>query len=91
MSTTCLTIYDLLRITYTYEAQALQAQSPRKRSDSACSVSRSLPCGKHEVGYRLMIRQTPETCSLMPTLTEPTGFATLETDFTQRYSRPGKR
>jgi hypothetical protein len=38
MSTTCLTIHDLLRITYTYEAQALQAQA-RKRSDSACFVS----------------------------------------------------
>lgn len=40
MSTTCLTIHDLLRITYTYEAQALEAQATmRKRSDSACSVS----------------------------------------------------
>jgi hypothetical protein len=37
MSTTHLTIHDLLRITYTYEAQALQAQA-RKRSDSACFV-----------------------------------------------------
>ncbi|KAF1916813.1 hypothetical protein BDU57DRAFT_450073 [Ampelomyces quisqualis] len=35
MSTTCLTIHDLLRITYAYEAQALQALA-RKRSDSAC-------------------------------------------------------
>ncbi|KAH7392731.1 hypothetical protein BKA66DRAFT_568051 [Pyrenochaeta sp. MPI-SDFR-AT-0127] len=37
MSTHCLTIYDLLRITYTYEAQALEAQV-RSRSDSICST-----------------------------------------------------
>jgi hypothetical protein len=37
MSTTCLSVYDLLRITYTYEAQAMQSQT-RKRADSACSV-----------------------------------------------------
>ncbi|EAT85197.1 hypothetical protein HBI56_073940 [Parastagonospora nodorum] len=67
MSTTCLTIHDLLRITYTYEAQALQAQA-RKRSDSACF--------------------TPETCShLSPPPSPSPGFATLETDFTHRYSR----
>lgn len=41
MSTTHLTIHDLLRITYTYEMRALEAQArmqPRPRSDSACSV-----------------------------------------------------
>jgi hypothetical protein len=37
MSTTYLSIYDLLRITYTYEAQAFHAQA-RPRKDSACSV-----------------------------------------------------
>ncbi|OAL50079.1 hypothetical protein IQ07DRAFT_587758 [Pyrenochaeta sp. DS3sAY3a] len=37
MSTTCLTIYDLLRITYTYETQALE-QEARSRSNSFCST-----------------------------------------------------
>lgn len=39
MSTTRLTIYDLLRITYTYEGQALE-QAARIRRDSVCSVCR---------------------------------------------------
>jgi hypothetical protein len=44
MSTTRLTIYDLLRITYTYESQALLAGAPPRRSSSSsissiCSVS----------------------------------------------------
>jgi hypothetical protein len=44
MSTTHLTIHDLLRITYTYEAQAWQAQPQmrKKRSDSACFVRYTL-------------------------------------------------
>ncbi|KAF2027493.1 hypothetical protein EK21DRAFT_114714 [Setomelanomma holmii] len=68
MSTTCLTIHDLLRITYTYEAQALEAQA-RERSHSVCS--------------------TPEEClHLTPPPPSPAPhFATLETDFTHRYSR----
>ncbi|KAF3043901.1 hypothetical protein E8E11_008303 [Didymella keratinophila] len=37
MSTTRLTIYDLLRITYTYEGQALE-QASRIRRDSVCST-----------------------------------------------------
>ncbi|KAH7090516.1 hypothetical protein FB567DRAFT_293654 [Paraphoma chrysanthemicola] len=74
MSTVCLTIHDLLRITYTYEAQALEAQAQaRKRSDSVCS--------------------TPEECQHLSSLSSspPAHFATLETDFTQRYSRSGSR
>lgn len=37
MSTTHLTIYDLLRITYTYENKALR-EAERIRRDSVCSV-----------------------------------------------------
>ena len=38
MSTTHLTVYDLLRITYTYENKALR-DAERMRRDSVCSVS----------------------------------------------------
>jgi len=38
MSTTRLTVYDLLRITYTYEGKALE-EAARVRRDSVCSVS----------------------------------------------------
>lgn len=37
MSTTRLTVYDLLRITYTYEGRAME-EAARSRSDSICSV-----------------------------------------------------
>ncbi len=37
MSTTRLTVYDLLRITYTYEGKALE-EAARIRRDSVCSV-----------------------------------------------------
>ncbi|KAH8730633.1 hypothetical protein GQ44DRAFT_606589 [Phaeosphaeriaceae sp. PMI808] len=75
MSTICLTIYDLLRITHTYEAQAFEAQAleaqARKRSDSVCS--------------------TPEECSQLSPPSSPSPvFSTLETDFTHHFSRPGK-
>lgn len=40
MSTTHLTIYDLLRITYTYEGKALE-QAARIRRDSVCSTPES--------------------------------------------------
>ncbi|KAF1358975.1 hypothetical protein EJ07DRAFT_122407 [Lizonia empirigonia] len=37
MSTTRMTVYDLLRITYTYEGRAME-EAARSRSDSICSV-----------------------------------------------------
>ncbi|KAF3008746.1 hypothetical protein E8E13_010050 [Curvularia kusanoi] len=40
MSTTRITVYDLLRITYTYEAKAL-AEAARVRRDSVCSTPES--------------------------------------------------
>ncbi|KAJ8116329.1 hypothetical protein OPT61_g2233 [Boeremia exigua] len=40
MSTTRLTIYDLLRITYTYEGKA-QEEAARIRRDSVCSTPES--------------------------------------------------
>ncbi|OSS50247.1 hypothetical protein B5807_05158 [Epicoccum nigrum] len=40
MSTTHLTIYDLLRITYTYENKALR-DAERMRRDSVCSTPES--------------------------------------------------
>ncbi|KZM19179.1 uncharacterized protein EKO05_0006405 [Ascochyta rabiei] len=36
MSTIRLTVYDLLRITYTYEGRAME-EAARSRSDSVCS------------------------------------------------------
>ncbi|KAF1851814.1 uncharacterized protein K460DRAFT_273514 [Cucurbitaria berberidis CBS 394.84] len=71
MSTTCLTIHDLLRITYTYETQALEAEA-RSRSSSLCS--------------------TPDTCSHLSGPASPSAtFANLETDFTHKYCRKGRR
>ncbi|KAF2829673.1 hypothetical protein CC86DRAFT_464194 [Ophiobolus disseminans] len=73
MSTTLLSMHDLLRITYTYEARALEEQAKsRKRSDSACAM--------------------PEQCSNLPSsrslsTSSTHDFASLETDFTFRYSR----
>ncbi|KAJ4994356.1 hypothetical protein SVAN01_00185 [Stagonosporopsis vannaccii] len=40
MSTTCLTVYDLLRITYAYEGKALE-EAARIRRDSVCSTPES--------------------------------------------------
>lgn len=42
MSTHHLTIYDLLRITYTYEVRAMEAEA-KGRSLSVCSVSLFFP------------------------------------------------
>lgn len=72
MSTTHLTIHDLLRITYTYEMQAVEMQAGlqeqqqqqqfRPRSDSACSVSLYLQlplpsCSRHEEPSTISIRR----------------------------------
>ncbi|EOA91011.1 uncharacterized protein SETTUDRAFT_158491 [Exserohilum turcica Et28A] len=75
MSTTYLSIHDLLRITYTYEMQAVEAQArvqqeqPRPRSDSACSM--------------------PEICAHLsppsPTLSSFANAQELETDFTHLF------
>ncbi|KAF1962758.1 hypothetical protein CC80DRAFT_399206 [Byssothecium circinans] len=76
MSTTYLSIYDLLRITYTYESQAAieeaQARSQnRKRADSATSIC-----------------STPGLCRHVSTeMTSSTNYAALETDFTDIYAR----
>jgi hypothetical protein len=61
MSTYNLTIHDLLRITYTYEAQALEAQArtqqtQRPRSDSACSVRFSFFVSLRKTGVLMTSR-----------------------------------
>jgi hypothetical protein len=95
MSTYNLTIHDLLRITYTYEAQAFEAQArtqTRPRRDSACSVS--VPSFKHPLEKVLSANmpQMPETCShpSPPTPSSPQ-HEMLETDFTQLYCQKGRR
>lgn len=90
MSTTYMTVYDLLRITYTYEARALEqgrSESPthpqtfRPRADSSMSIC-----------------EDPETCQHLPFAstahdlsTSGNAFAALETDFTAQYARRGSR
>jgi hypothetical protein len=85
MSTTRLTIYDLLRITYTYESQALEAEA-RSRSNSMCSVS-SLQSRSFLCMTGADFCKTPETCSMLSTSppAPPSVAEALETDFTQRY------
>lgn len=95
MSTTYITVHDLLRITYTYEAQAIEAHAEaRSRSSSqasVCSVSapplhlRSLDTGSN-------LTQTPDLCSSnssspVPASNRNLDFATLETDFTPMFAR----
>ncbi|CAE7024125.1 hypothetical protein PTT_15585 [Pyrenophora teres f. teres 0-1] len=85
MSTTYLSIHDLLRITYTYEMQAAEAEAnmqlpqARLRSDSACSM--------------------PEICAHLDPLPPHPHMATststahdgfFETDFTEMYCRKGR-
>jgi hypothetical protein len=84
MSTTHLTIYDLLRITYTYENKALR-DAERMRRDSVCSVSfldRDTMQGRNTDSV-----QTPESCLKLAPPSPGGNFSGLETDFTQRYSR----
>ncbi|KAH7561953.1 hypothetical protein BM1_03057 [Bipolaris maydis] len=84
MSTIHLTIHDLLRITYTYEMQAIESQAQsqqytqRPRSDSACSK-----------------RQMPEICAHLspPSPRLSSAYSTLEeleTDFTSSFSQKKK-
>ncbi|EUC38992.1 hypothetical protein COCCADRAFT_32036 [Bipolaris zeicola 26-R-13] len=81
MSTTHLTIHDLLRITYTYEMQAIEAQAQsqqylqRPRSDSACSMP--------EICAHLS-PPSPRLSSAYSNLEE------LETDFTSAFSQKKK-
>ncbi|USP81167.1 hypothetical protein yc1106_08441 [Curvularia clavata] len=81
MSTTYLSIHDLLRITYTYEMQAVETQAQsqehllRPRSDSACSM--------------------PEICAHLspPSPMLSSALANreeLETDFTDLFSQKKK-
>ncbi|KAF2639357.1 hypothetical protein P280DRAFT_454656 [Massarina eburnea CBS 473.64] len=75
MSTTYLSIYDLLRITYTYESQAaMEAYESVQKPDP---LSRSDCC-----------MQTPELClnASRPT-PSATKYAALETDFTDLYAQ----
>ena len=84
MSTTHLTIYDLLRITYTYENKALR-DAERMRRDSVCSVSfLDRDATQRRCTDSL---QTPESCLKMAPSSPVGNFNGLETDFTQRYSR----
>ncbi|RAR08307.1 hypothetical protein DDE82_002287 [Stemphylium lycopersici] len=86
MSTTHLTIHDLLRITYTYEMQAVEAQARmheqqqqqqfRHRSDSACSMP------------EICAHLSPPSPTLSPT---EQSIEELETDFTQLFSRKNGR
>ncbi|KAG9185275.1 hypothetical protein G6011_07819 [Alternaria panax] len=75
MSTTHLTIHDLLRITYTYEMRALEAQArmqTRPRADSACSMPETC-------------------AHLSPPTPSSPEHAILETDFTETYCRKTRR
>lgn len=87
MSTTRLSIYDLLRITYTYECQALE-QAARIRRDSSCSVRRLHVYPSKAV---LTIPQTPESCSHISPPSPSGNFSGLETDFTQQFCRKSSR
>lgn len=95
MSTTHLTIHDLLRITYTYEMRALEAQAhmqPRPRSDSACSVGLLKFMDEGRRMAKTNNVQMPETCAhLSPPTPSSPEHAILETDFTEKYCRKSRR
>ncbi|KAF2737553.1 hypothetical protein EJ04DRAFT_103121 [Polyplosphaeria fusca] len=71
MSTTYLSIHDLLRVTYFYEAQSAEAES-RSRSNSEASVCSNSSVCRH-----------PASAT---TLGNSGRFASLETDFTPLYA-----
>ena len=98
MSTTYLSIHDLLRITYTYEMQAMETQAQaqhqlRSRSDSACSVSyRPIRLLRHDREAHVLTdkSQMPEICAHLspPSPRLSSAFANLEdleTDFTNSF------
>ncbi|KAF2017288.1 hypothetical protein BU24DRAFT_147569 [Aaosphaeria arxii CBS 175.79] len=78
MSTTYMTIHDLLRITHTYEARAYEAQA-RERSDSMSSMSSEQALTSH-------MSSSPSSSSVGG-LVVATDFSALETDFTKLFAR----
>ncbi|KAF2689493.1 hypothetical protein K458DRAFT_358289 [Lentithecium fluviatile CBS 122367] len=89
MSTTYVSIYDLLRITYTYEAQAMVAESQsRKRTDSFLSFCPVSFSSDNAQNTKLTSNPTPDVCSHIsgPNPLPSSSFAALETDFTPVYA-----
>ncbi|CAI6264181.1 unnamed protein product [Periconia digitata] len=75
MSTTYLSIYDLLRITYTYESQAMEGDCQR-------------PSSRHRSESQVSSCSTPELCMHVAASTTPSmSYAELETDFTDLYAK----
>ncbi|PVH99233.1 hypothetical protein DM02DRAFT_438175 [Periconia macrospinosa] len=75
MSTTYLSVYDLLRITYTYESQAIEAECQHHPQQN-CLDSQISTCS------------TPEICMhAAESKSSSSTYAALETDFTAVYAR----
>jgi hypothetical protein len=83
MSTVYLSIQDLLRVAWTYEARAAVERS---RVGEKCLVC-LLFIVKDIVGEDADCFKDPDTCSKLPqSKTAPDDIAGLETDFTKLYA-----